>query len=57
MLYDGRVLADPSTAEVAEALGVNLTLDDSEFDVIIVGAVPAGLAAALYGASEALRVS
>jgi thioredoxin reductase (NADPH) len=56
MLYDGRVLTDPSTAEVAQALGVNVTLDDSEFDVIVVGAGPAGLAAAVYGASEGLRV-
>jgi thioredoxin reductase (NADPH) len=56
MLYDGRVRTDPSTAEVAEALGVNVTLDDSEFDVVVVGAGPAGLSAAVYGASEGLRV-
>jgi thioredoxin reductase (NADPH) len=56
VLHDGRVLTDPSMADVAEALGVNVTLDDSESDVIVVGAGPAGLAAAVYGASEGLRV-
>ena len=55
-LWDGRVLVDPSTAELATAYGVTTELEsDAEFDVVVVGAGPAGLAAAVYGASEGLR--
>jgi thioredoxin reductase (NADPH) len=50
------VLTEPSVAEVARALGLDLTADDREpADLIIVGAGPAGLSAAVYGASEGLR--
>ena len=49
------VLADPSLRELATALGLDLWVDDCEvFDLVIVGAGPAGLAAAVYGASEGL---
>jgi thioredoxin reductase (NADPH) len=51
--YDERVLADPTNAELAEAFGVSTGLrDQREFDVVIVGAGPAGLAGAVYAASE-----
>jgi len=51
--FDGRVLADPTNAELAEAFGVSTGLGDKrDFDVVIVGAGPAGLAAAVYAASE-----
>jgi thioredoxin reductase (NADPH) len=57
-LYTGAVLVDPSNVEVAAALGqtVRPTLlpDGAAYDVAIVGAGPAGLAAAVYGASEGL---
>jgi thioredoxin reductase (NADPH) len=54
-LYDGRVLADPSNTEVAEALGVRTHPEPITYDLTVVGAGPAGLAAAVYGASEGLR--
>jgi thioredoxin reductase (NADPH) len=53
-LYDGQVLVDPSNADLADAFGVNRPLDQRRFDLVIVGAGPAGLAAAVYGASEGL---
>jgi thioredoxin reductase (NADPH) len=53
-LYDGQVLEDPSNAALADAFGVNRPLDRRRFDLVIVGAGPAGLAAAVYGASEGL---
>jgi thioredoxin reductase (NADPH) len=56
VLPDGRVLSDPSDAEIAEAAGAPPRLDEQTFDLVIVGAGPAGLSAAVYGASEGLRV-
>jgi thioredoxin reductase (NADPH) len=55
ILYDGRVLANPSAAEVADALGANEGFEGGLYDLAIVGAGPAGLSAAVYGASEGLR--
>ncbi len=52
-----QVLKNPSTKEVAECLGFNSNISDSQVrDLVIVGAGPAGLAAAVYGASEGLDV-
>jgi thioredoxin reductase (NADPH) len=52
----GRVLQEPSVAEVARALGLELAAGDGDpVDLIIAGAGPAGLSAAVYGASEGLR--
>ena len=56
-LYTGAVLVDPSNVEVAEALGAAVRPADPAYDVVIVGAGPAGLAAAVYGASEGLRTA
>jgi thioredoxin reductase (NADPH) len=51
------VLKNPSNEEVAACLGMNQQIDDGRVrDVIIVGAGPAGLAAAVYAASEGLDV-
>jgi thioredoxin reductase (NADPH) len=52
-----KVLRNPSNAEVAECLGFNEAIDASaKRDLVIVGAGPAGLAAAVYAASEGLDV-
>jgi thioredoxin reductase (NADPH) len=51
------VLRNPSPRQVAEALGFNSRIDDSTVrDLVVVGAGPAGLAAAVYAASEGLDV-
>jgi len=55
LLFDGRVLLDPATEEVAQALGVSTRPEPGRYDLTIVGAGPAGLAAAVYAASEGLR--
>jgi thioredoxin reductase (NADPH) len=49
---DGTVLADPTNADLAQAAGSPVTPERMEFDLVIVGAGPAGLSAAVYGASE-----
>ena len=51
------VLRNPSNAEAAECFGLNAGIDEtSVYDLIVVGAGPSGLAAAVYGASEGLNV-
>ncbi len=53
----GHVLKNPSIEALSSALGLSAKLDSSEVrDLVIVGAGPAGLAAAVYGASEGLDV-
>jgi thioredoxin reductase (NADPH) len=52
--YDGQVSIDPSLPDLARAIGVKITNDLGTCDVAIVGAGPAGLTAAVYGASEGL---
>jgi len=55
VLHDGRVLIDPSNAALAQAYGVTTTLaEHRDYDVVIVGAGPAGLSAAVYAAAEGL---
>jgi thioredoxin reductase (NADPH) len=56
IMFDGRVLVEPSNAEVATAVGAHTKPQSDRYDVAIVGGGPAGLAAAVYGASEGLRV-
>jgi thioredoxin reductase (NADPH) len=56
VLPGGRVLSDPSNAEIAEIVGAPAALEERDFDVVIIGSGPAGLSAAVYGASEGLRV-
>jgi thioredoxin reductase (NADPH) len=55
LLEDGAVLEQPSVLELAERLGVAGTPASDHYDLVIVGGGPAGLAAAVYGASEGLR--
>lgn len=54
---DGQLFAEPpTTREVAEALQLQTKPHRDSYDVVIVGAGPAGMAAAVYGSSEGLRV-
>lgn len=51
------VLRNPSNRQIADSLGFNDAIDETQVrDIVIVGAGPAGLAAAVYGASEGLDV-
>lgn len=54
-VVDGKTAVQPHLRRVAELLGVNTEAGAAEYDTVIVGAGPAGLAAAVYGASEGLR--
>jgi thioredoxin reductase (NADPH) len=54
-LEDGTVLQRPTVFELAERLGVTAAPSTDHYDLVIVGGGPAGLAAAVYGASEGLR--
>lgn len=53
--HDGSVLQGPTDAEIAAAHGISVQPTTGVHDLAIVGAGPAGLAAAVYGASEGLR--
>ena len=55
LLEDGAVLERPTVLELAERLGVAVQPASDHYDLVIVGGGPAGLAAAVYGASEGLR--
>jgi thioredoxin reductase (NADPH) len=55
LFEDGSVLRNPEPRQVAERLGRSLSAAFELYDLVIVGAGPAGLAAAVYGASEGLR--
>jgi len=52
---DGSALRNPEPRQVAERLGRSLSASLNLYDLVIVGAGPSGLAAAVYGASEGLR--
>ena len=49
------LLRNPSNRELADTLGLRRPLEKGVYDLVVVGAGPAGLAAAVYGASEGLR--
>lgn len=52
---DGSHLANPGVTDVATKLGLSATATEELYDVVIIGAGPAGLAAAVYGGSEGLK--
>jgi thioredoxin reductase (NADPH) len=54
VLPDGSELSDPTLAEVGEAIGLSARTEVDSYDLVVVGSGPAGLAAAVYGASEGL---
>ena len=52
---DGEVLVEPTDTELAGKVGLNTTPAEDFYDIVVIGAGPAGLGAAVYGASEGLR--
>jgi thioredoxin reductase (NADPH) len=54
-IVDGKTVVRPRHRRVAELLALGTEAEHAEYDTVIVGAGPAGLAAAVYGASEGLR--
>jgi thioredoxin reductase (NADPH) len=54
-LIDGTVLVQPSIRDLANAVGLQTMPSSMEYDAIVIGGGPGGLAAAVYGASEGLR--
>ena len=55
LLPGGEVLRDPSLRELAERVGLSTTAGSPFYDVVVVGAGPAGLGASVYAGSEGLR--
>jgi thioredoxin reductase (NADPH) len=52
---EDRILRNPPNGALADCLGIRKPIDHTIYDLVIVGAGPAGLAAAVYGASEGLK--
>ena len=57
LLTDGTVLHGASPSQIADALGLRTSAESTLYDLVVIGAGPAGLAAAVYGASEGLRTA
>ena len=55
LFTDGSFLGNPSTGEVAQKLGLKTKAEFPFYDLVVVGAGPAGLAAAVYGAADGLH--
>jgi thioredoxin reductase (NADPH) len=57
LLADGTALHGPTSQELADALGLRTRAEAALYDLVVIGAGPAGLAAGVYGASEGLRTA
>ena len=57
LLPDGTALHGPASTELADALGLRTHAESTLYDLVVIGAGPAGLAAGVYGASEGLRTA
>ena len=57
LMPDGTVLHGAGPREIADALGLRTSAESTLYDLVVVGAGPAGLAAAVYGASEGLHTA
>ncbi len=55
LFEDGTILKSPSEIEIARKIGLNSAASEEFYDVVIIGAGPAGLAAAVYGGTEGLK--
>jgi thioredoxin reductase (NADPH) len=55
LVHATEVMRNPSAAQVARSLRLRAEVDGERFDLVVLGAGPAGLAAAVYGGSEGLR--
>ncbi|HEY2260647.1 MAG TPA: FAD-dependent oxidoreductase [Solirubrobacteraceae bacterium] len=55
LVHSTNVMRNPSAAQVARSLRLRADVDGQRFDLVVLGAGPAGLAASLYGGSEGLR--
>jgi thioredoxin reductase (NADPH) len=55
LVHATEVMRNPSAAQVARSLGLRAEVEGERFDLVVLGAGPAGLAAAVYGGSEGLR--
>jgi thioredoxin reductase (NADPH) len=55
VLEDGQAMIQPTASELAARIGLRVTAEKPFYDLVVVGAGPAGLAAAVYGASEGLQ--
>ena len=55
LFQDGSALVDPQTEILASRVGLRTQAKEDFYDIVVVGAGPAGLAAAVYGASEGLK--
>ena len=57
VLPDGTILHGAGPRDIANALGLHTSAESTLYDLVVIGAGPAGLAAAVYGASEGLRTA
>ena len=55
LFEEGSLLKSPTEIEIAKKIGLKSTASEELYDVVIIGAGPAGLAAAVYGGTEGLK--